>query len=72
MTPENFPCWVQYLLREKNPIDAYYLNTEGRISYQQGKTLRTEEYLQIEERIIIEEPGCVLTIDTFTDTKGSL
>lgn len=67
MTPGNFPKWLQYLHQGK-PRDVYYLNTEGRISYQQGKTLRTEEYLQIEERMIkeLKEPGCVLNIDACT------
>lgn len=66
MTPENFPYWLQYLHQEK-PRDVYYLNTEGRCKERDIEEiiLSTEEYLQIAERIIIEEPECVLTIDTY-------
>ena len=73
MTPENFVYWLKYLHQEK-PRDVYYLNTEGRDKEPEiaGTILSTEEYLQIAERIIIEEPGCVVTIDTSTYTKGSL
>lgn len=36
------------------------------IGSQQGKILHGEEYLQIGERIINEEPGCVLIIDSYS------
>lgn len=36
------------------------------IGSQQGKILRAEEYLQIAERIINEEPECVLIIDSYS------
>jgi recombination protein RecA len=36
------------------------------IGSQQGKILHAEEYLQIAERIINEEPGCVLIIDSYS------
>lgn len=66
MTPENFTYWLQYLHQEK-PKDVYYLNTEGRRKERdiEDIILIIEKYLQIAERIIIEEPGCVLTIDTY-------
>lgn len=36
------------------------------IGSQQGKILHAEEYLQIAERLINEEPGCVLIIDSYS------
>lgn len=36
------------------------------IGSQQGKILHAEEYLQIAEKIINQEPGCVLIIDSYS------
>lgn len=36
------------------------------IGSQQGKILHAEEYLQIAERIINEEPGCIMIIDSYS------
>lgn len=36
------------------------------IGSQQGKILHAEEYLQIAERIINQEPGCVMIIDSYS------
>ena len=55
----------------KTPREVYYLNIEGRIKKRdlegiKGKILHAEEYLQIGEKIINQEPGCILVIDSYS------
>lgn len=52
--------------RDLEGIPGLNLSRFHIIGSQQGKILHAEEYLQIGERIINEEPGCVLIIDSYS------
>lgn len=52
--------------RDLEGIQGLDLDRFDVIGSQQGKILHAEEYLQIAERIINEEPGCVLIIDSYS------
>lgn len=52
--------------RDLEGIKGLDLDRFDVIGSQQGKILHAEEYLQIAERIINEEPGCVLIIDSYS------
>lgn len=52
--------------RDLEGIPGLKLDKFDIIGSQTGKILRAEEYLQIAERIINEEPGCVLIIDSYS------
>lgn len=52
--------------RDLEGIKGLDLDRLDVIGSQQGKILHAEEYLQIAERIINEEPGCVLIIDSYS------
>jgi recombination protein RecA len=52
--------------RDLEGIPGLDLNRFDVIGSQQGKILHAEEYLQIGERIINEEPGSVLIIDSYS------
>jgi recombination protein RecA len=52
--------------RDLEGIPGLDLSRFDIIGSQQGKILHAEEYLQIAERIINEEPGCVLIIDSYS------
>jgi recombination protein RecA len=52
--------------RDLEGIPGLDLNRFDVIGSQQGKILHAEEYLQIAERIINEEPGSVLIIDSYS------
>ena len=52
--------------RDLEGIPGLDLNNFDIIGSQQGKILHAEEYLQIGERIINEEPGCLLIIDSYS------
>lgn len=70
---DNGPRNVYYLniegrlkKRDLEGISGLDLSRFHIIGSQQGKILRAEEYLQIAERIINEEPECVLIIDSYS------
>lgn len=52
--------------RDLEGIKGLDLNRFHVIGSQQGKILHAEEYLQIGEKIINQEPGCVLIIDSYS------
>ncbi len=52
--------------RDLEGIPGINLDKFHIIGSQQGKILHAEEYLQIGERIINEDPGCVLIIDSYS------
>jgi len=52
--------------RDLEGISALDLERFDIIGSQQGKILHAEEYLQIAERIINEEPGSILIIDSYS------
>lgn len=52
--------------RDLEGIPGLDLDRFDVIGSQQGKILHAEEYLQIGERLINEEPGCVLIIDSYS------
>ena len=52
--------------RDLEGINGLDLDRFDIIGSQEGKILNAEEYLQIGERIINEEPGCVLIIDSYS------
>jgi recombination protein RecA len=52
--------------RDLEGIPGLDLTRFSIIGSQTGKILHAEEYLQIAERIINEEPGCVLIIDSYS------
>lgn len=52
--------------RDLEGIKGLDLDRFDIIGSQEGKILNAEEYLQIGERIINEEPGCVLIIDSYS------
>ena len=52
--------------RDLEGIPGLDLNRFDVIGSQQGKILHAEEYLQIAERIINEEPGCIMIIDSYS------
>lgn len=52
--------------RDLEGIPGLDLDRFDVIGSQQGKILHAEEYLQIAERLINEEPGCILIIDSYS------
>jgi recombination protein RecA len=52
--------------RDLEGINGLDLDNFDIIGSQEGKILNAEEYLQIGERIINEEPGCLLIIDSYS------
>lgn len=52
--------------RDLEGISGLDLDRFDIIGSQEGKILNAEEYLQIAERIINEEPGCLLIIDSYS------
>ena len=52
--------------RDLEGIPGINLDKFHIIGSQQGKILHAEEYLQIGERIINEDPGCLLIIDSYS------
>jgi len=52
--------------RDLEGINGLDLDRFDIIGSQEGKILNAEEYLQIGERIINEEPGCILIIDSYS------
>ena len=52
--------------RDLEGIPGINLDRFNIIGSQTGKILHAEEYLQIAERIINEDPGCVLIIDSYS------
>lgn len=52
--------------RDLEGIKGLDLDRFDIIGSQEGKILNAEEYLQIGERIIHEEPGCLLIIDSYS------
>jgi RecA/RadA recombinase len=52
--------------RDLEGIPGLNLEKFDVIGSQTGKILRAEEYLQIAERIINQEPGCVVIIDSYS------
>ena len=52
--------------RDLEGIPGLDLDRFDVIGSQQGKILHAEEYLQVAERIINEEPGCIMIIDSYS------